>query len=98
MELQIQAEIHQAWYNYEAEKKKVFQYKAGVLEDSREGARRNRLRYLKRGETTPNILDVLVRRTYKFRSDGIYLGDDERLICSFICKLEQGGLWLLWGI
>lgn len=34
MELQIQTEITQAWFNYEAEKKKIAQYKAGVLEDS----------------------------------------------------------------
>ena len=62
MELQIQAEIHQAWYNYEAEKKKVFQYRAGVLEDSRKVLDGMVYKY-KRGET--NILDVLVaQRTY----------------------------------
>ena len=62
MELQIQAEITQAWFNYEAEKKKIAQYKAGVLEDSQKVLDGMVYKY-KRGETS--ILDVLVaQRTY----------------------------------
>ena len=62
MELQIQAEIAQAWFYYEAEKKKVAQYRAGVLEDSQKVLNGMVYKY-KRGETS--ILDVLVaQRTY----------------------------------
>lgn len=62
MELQIQTEITQAWFNYEAEKKKIAQYKAGVLEDSQKVLDGMVYKY-KRGETS--ILDVLVaQRTY----------------------------------
>ena len=62
MELQIQTEITQAWFNYEAEKKKIAQYKAGVFEDSQKVLDGMVYKY-KRGETS--ILDVLVaQRTY----------------------------------
>lgn len=62
MELQIQAEITQAWFGYEAEKKKVAQFKSGMLEDSQKVLDGMVYKY-KRGET--NILDVLVaQRTY----------------------------------
>lgn len=34
IEQQIQAEIMQAWFNYQAEKKKVVQFKSGMLGDA----------------------------------------------------------------
>lgn len=62
MELQIQAEITQAWFYHEAEKKKVAQFKSGMLDDSQKVLDGMVYKY-KRGET--NILDVLVaQRTY----------------------------------
>lgn len=90
MELQIQAEIHQAWYNYEAEKKKVFQYKAGVLEDSRKVLDGMVYKY-KRGET--NILDVLVaQRTYNEVQQG-YLETMKGYVTSLV-ELERAcGIW-----
>ena len=90
MELQIQAEIHQAWYNYEAEKKKVFQYKAGVLEDSRK-VRDGMVYKYKRGET--NILDVLVaQRTYNEVQQG-YLETMKGYVASLV-ELERAcGIW-----
>lgn len=90
MELQIQAEIHQAWYNYEAEKKKVFQYKAGVLEDSRKVLDGMVYKY-KRGET--NILDVLVaQRTYNEVQQG-YLETMKEYVASLV-ELERAcGIW-----
>ena len=90
MELQIQAEIHQAWYNYEAEKKKVFQYKAGVLEDSRKVLDGMVYKY-KRGET--NILDVLVaQRTYNEVQQG-YLETMKGYAASLV-ELERAcGIW-----
>lgn len=90
MELQIQTEIHQAWYNYEAEKKKVFQYKAGVLEDSRKLLDGMVYKY-KRGET--NILDVLVaQRTYNEVQQG-YLETMKGYVASLV-ELERAcGIW-----
>ena len=90
MELQIQAEIHQAWYNYEAEKKKVFQYRAGVLEDSRKVLDGMVYKY-KRGET--NILDVLVaQRTYNEVQQG-YLETMKGYAASLV-ELERAcGIW-----
>ena len=62
IEQQIQAEIMQAWFNYEAEKKKVVQFKSGMLGDAQKVMDGMVYKY-KRGET--NILDVLVaQRTY----------------------------------
>lgn len=90
MELQIQAEVHQAWYNYEAEKKKVFQYRAGVLEDSRKVLDGMVYKY-KRGET--NILDVLVaQRTYNEVQQG-YLETMKGYAASLV-ELERAcGIW-----
>ena len=52
----------QAWFNYEAEKKKVVQFKSGMLGDAQKVMDGMVYKY-KRGET--NILDVLVaQRTY----------------------------------
>ena len=62
IEQQIQAEIMQAWFNYEAEKRKVVQFKSGMLGDAQKVMDGMVYKY-KRGET--NILDVLVaQRTY----------------------------------
>lgn len=52
----------QAWFNYQAEKKKVVQFKSGMLGDAQKVMDGMVYKY-KRGET--NILDVLVaQRTY----------------------------------
>ena len=62
MALQVQTEISQAWYNFEAEKKKVNQYKTGVLEESQKVLDGMVYRY-RRGESS--IVDVLIaQRTH----------------------------------
>lgn len=62
LRLQIQAEVSQAYYMYEAAKKKVKQYRSGLLEDSKKVLDGTVYKY-KRGETA--ILDVLIaQRTY----------------------------------
>ena len=56
IEQQIQAEIMQAWFNYEAEKKKVVQFKSGMLGDAQkvmDGW------YINTNVVKPIILDVL---------------------------------------
>ncbi len=60
--LQIRTEISQAWYNFEAEKKKANQYKTGMLEESQKVLDGMVYKY-KRGESS--ILDVLIaQRTH----------------------------------
>lgn len=62
MALQVQTEISQAWYNFEAEKKKVNQYKTGMLEESQKVLDGMVYRY-RRGESS--IVDVLIaQRTH----------------------------------
>lgn len=60
--LQVRTEISQAWYNFEAEKKKANQYKTGMLEESQKVLDGMVYKY-KRGESS--ILDVLIaQRTH----------------------------------
>ncbi|MEL5895547.1 TolC family protein [Bacteroides sp. GD17] len=62
MTLQVQTEISQAWYNFEAEKKKVNQYQTGMLEESQKVLDGMVYRY-RRGESS--IVDVLIaQRTH----------------------------------
>lgn len=90
MELQIQAEITQAWFSHEAEKKKVAQFKSGMLEDSQKVLDGMVYKY-KRGET--NILDVLVaQRTYN-EVQQEYLETMKGYVASLI-ELERAcGIW-----
>lgn len=62
VQLQIEAEIKQAWYNLEAQLKKKEQFNTGLLVEAKNILEGMVYKY-KRGET--NILDVLIaRRTY----------------------------------
>lgn len=90
MELQIQAEITQAWFNYEAEKKKVAQFKTGVLEDSQKVLDGMVYKY-KRGETS--ILDVLIaQRTYN-EVQQEYLETMKRYAASLVALEKSCGIW-----
>ena len=90
MELQIQTEITQAWFNYEAEKKKIAQYKAGVLEDSQKVLDGMVYKY-KRGETS--ILDVLVaQRTYN-EVQQEYLETMKGYAASLVALERACGIW-----
>lgn len=90
MELQIQAEITQSWFGYEAEKKKVAQFKSGMLEDSQKVLDGMVYKY-KRGET--NILDVLVaQRTYN-EVQQEYLETMKGYITSLVELEKSCGIW-----
>lgn len=90
MELQIQAEITQAWFGYEAEKKKVTQFKSGMLEDSQKVLDGMVYKY-KRGET--NILDVLVaQRTYN-EVQQEYLETMKGYVTSLVELEKSCGIW-----
>lgn len=90
MELQIQAEITQAWFGYEAEKKKVAQFKSGMLEDSQKVLDGMVYKY-KRGETS--ILDVLVaQRTYN-EVQQEYLETMKGYVTSLVELEKSCGIW-----
>lgn len=90
MGLQIQAEITQAWFGYEAEKKKVTQFKSGMLEDSQKVLDGMVYKY-KRGET--NILDVLVaQRTYN-EVQQEYLETMKGYVTSLVELEKSCGIW-----
>ena len=90
MELQIQAEITQAWFCHEAEKKKVAQLKAGILEDSQKVLEGMVYKY-KRGEI--NILDVLVaQRTYN-EVQQEYLETMKGYVASLVELEKTCGIW-----
>lgn len=90
MELQIQAEITQAWFCHEAEKKKVVQFKSGMLEDSQKVLEGMVYKY-KRGEI--NILDVLVaQRTYN-EVQQEYLESMKGYVASLVELEKSCGIW-----
>ena len=90
MELQIQAEITQAWFNYEAEKKKIAQYKAGVLEDSQKVLDGMVYKY-KRGETS--ILDVLVAQRLIMKCNRSIWKTMKGYAASLVALERACGIW-----
>ena len=90
MELQIHTESTQAWFCHEAEKKKVAQLKAGILEDSQKVLEGMVYKY-KRGEI--NILDVLVaQRTYN-EVQQEYLETMKGYVASLVELEKTCGIW-----
>lgn len=90
MELQVQTEISQAWYYFEAEKKKVAQYKAGLLEQSQKVLDGMVYKY-QRGETS--ILDVLIaQRTHNEVREQYF--ETMTVYASTLVELEKAsGIW-----
>lgn len=90
MELQVQTEISQAWYNFEAEKKKVNQYKSGMLEESQKVLDGMVYKY-QRGETS--ILDVLIAQRTHNEVREQYL-ETMKEYASALIELEKAcGMW-----
>lgn len=90
MELLIQSEISQAWYNFEAEKKKTEQYKAGMLEESQKVLDGMVYKY-RRGETS--ILDVLIAQRTHNEVKQQYL-ETMKGYASALVELEKTcGIW-----
>ena len=90
VELQVLAEIRQSWYGFEAERKKVAQYRAGIMDESRKVLDGMVYKY-KRGEAT--VLDVLVsQRTYNEVCQD-YLETMKGYVSSLVALERACGIW-----
>ncbi|ADV43291.1 TolC family protein [Bacteroides helcogenes] len=90
VELQIQAEITHAWFVFEAERKKVAQYRSGVLEESLKVLDSVIYKY-RHGETS--ILDVLMaQRAYnEIRQN--YLKTINGYVVALVALEKSCGVW-----
>ena len=89
-ELQVLAEIRQSWFAFEAERKKVAQYRSGILDESRKVLDGMVYKY-KRGEAT--VLDVLVsQRTYNDVCQD-YLETMKGYVSALVTLERSCGMW-----
>lgn len=89
-ELQVQAEISQAFFSFEAAKKKVRQYQSGLLDESRKILDGMMYQY-KRGET--NITEVLIaQRTYNEVQEQ-YLETMKEYASTLVNLQKSCGIW-----
>lgn len=88
--LQVQTEVSQAFYKYEAIKKQVKQYQSGLLDDSKKVLEGMVYKY-RRGETS--ILDVLIaQRTYNEVQEQ-YLGTIKDYVSALVNLEKLCGMW-----
>lgn len=89
-ELQVQSEISQAFFYFEAAKKKVKQYQSGLLDESRKVLDGMLYKY-KRGETS--IMEVLIaERTYNEVHEQ-YLETMKGYVSSLVNLQKTCGIW-----
>ena len=88
--LRIRGEITQAWYAFEAEKKKVAQYRSGVLDEARNVLDGVVYMY-KRGET--GILDVLIAQRSYSQVYQDYLETMKSYVSSLVALEKSCGIW-----
>lgn len=90
MQLLVEAEICQFWYNFEAEKKKVNQYQGGVLNDALKVMNGMVYKY-KRGEAS--IQDVLIaQRTFNDVQQD-YLETMKGFVSALVTLEKACGIW-----
>ena len=90
VELQVSSEIRQSWFGFEAERKKVAQYRQGIMDESRKVLDGMVYKY-KRGEAT--VLDVLVsQRTYNEVCQD-YLETMKGYVSSLVTLERSCGFW-----
>ena len=89
-ELQVETEISQAFFTFEAAKKKVKQYQTGLLEDAQKALEGTAYKYQK-GES--DITDVLVaQRTYnEFQEQ--YIESINNYFSSLVALQKACGVW-----
>ena len=89
-ELQVETEITQAFFTFEAAKKKVKQYQMGLLDDAQKTLEGTTYKYQK-GES--DITDVLVaQRTYnEFQEQ--YIESMNNYFCSLVMLQKSCGIW-----
>lgn len=88
--LKVQAEITQAWFVFEAEKKKLAQYKSGVLEEARKVLDGMVYKY-KRGES--NMPDVLIAQRSYNEVQQDFLETMKGYISSLVALEKACGIW-----
>lgn len=88
--LRVRSEITQAWYAFEAEKKKVAQYQSGVLEEARKVLDGTVYKY-KRGETS--ILDVLIAQRSYNQVHQDYLETMKGYVSALVTLEKSCGIW-----
>ncbi len=88
--LQVQSEVTQAWYAFEAEKKKVKQYESGILEEARKVLEGMVYKY-KRGES--NIQDVLIAQRSYNQVHQDYLETMKGYVSSLVTLEKSCGMW-----
>ena len=90
VELQVLSEIRQSWFAFEAQRKKVAQYRTGIMDESRKVMDGMAYKY-KRGEAT--VLDVLVsQRTYNEVCQD-YLETMKGYVSSLVSLERACGYW-----
>lgn len=92
LKLQIESEIKQAWYLYEAEKRKEDQFRQGILEESQKILDGILYKY-ERGEA--NILDVLLAQRNHNEINEQYLKTQKELASALINLENKCGIWTL---
>lgn len=88
--LQVQANITQAWYAFEAEKKKVALFRTGVLDDARKVLDGTVYMY-HRGES--GILDVLIAQRSYNQVQQDYLETMKSYVSSLVALEKSCGIW-----
>lgn len=90
VEVRILSEIRQCWFRFESERKKVAQYRTGIMDESRKVLDGMVYKY-KRGEAT--VLDVLVsQRTYNQVCQE-YLETMKGYVSSLVALERSCGFW-----
>lgn len=93
-ELQVETEITQAFFALEAARKKVNQYKTGLLDDAKKTLEGTTYKYQK-GES--DITDVLVaQRTYNDFQEQ-YIESINDYYCSIVALQKSCGIWNIKG-
>lgn len=90
VQLQVKSEIRQAWFNFESARKKVQQYKSGVLDDARKVMEGMVFSY-QRGDSS--VLDVLIsQRSYNEVCQD-YLETMKGYVSSLVQLEKSCGIW-----
>ncbi|MDE7141516.1 MAG: TolC family protein, partial [Muribaculaceae bacterium] len=88
--LRVQSGITQAWYSFEAQRKKVARYQSGVLDDARKVLDGTVYMY-QRGET--GILDVLIAQRSYNQTHQDYLETMKGYVSALVSLEKACGIW-----
>lgn len=89
-QLRVRGKITQAWYAFEAERKKVAQYRSGVLDQARRVLEGTTYMY-RRGET--GILDVLIAQRSYNQVTQDFLETMKSYVSALVALEKSCGIW-----